>query len=110
MFPVGVNVPLSGSKSSALASEWQQSLTPPAINTLPFRRSVGVCPEARGVARVPEGMNVPEAWAAAARVWFNRSKSRSQFAKRDLHVRVTVNFILLPLKTNQLVFIQNRSF
>src|SRR5262245_10233637 len=68
MSPVGEKVPVSGSKSSALASGGKpetKGSVPPAINTLPFSSSVAVW-FTRFAFILPVRMNSPRTWAFAA--------------------------------------------
>jgi hypothetical protein len=54
---VGIQVPLVGSNSSALASS-PLTPNPPATSTIPLGSSVAVC-EVRAVLRLPVGVQVP---------------------------------------------------
>jgi hypothetical protein len=59
MFPVGVKAWVAGSYISAKAIGFDElEATPPTIRTLPFPRSVAVCPE-RGDAMFPVEVNLP---------------------------------------------------
>ena len=60
MSPAAVNIPASGSYSSALARELPSSPTPPTMSTCPFGNSVAVCP-VLAVAMSPVAENVPAA-------------------------------------------------
>jgi hypothetical protein len=56
--PVGIQVPLAGSYSSALADTLILLSNPPATNTIPLGSRVAVCWE-RAVLRLPVDIQVP---------------------------------------------------
>jgi hypothetical protein len=63
MSPVGVQVPVAGSYSSALLRTWTKLLSsPPATSTLPLGSNVAECSN-RGVTRLPVAMKTPESAA-----------------------------------------------
>jgi hypothetical protein len=86
MPPVGVNAPVEGSNSSAVANGEPNAAgpEPPVIKTLPEGSSVAVCP-ARGVVMELAGVNVPVDCAAAdPSVTHRRTTRRTMTARFEL--------------------------
>jgi uncharacterized membrane protein len=58
MLPVAVNIPVTGSYSSALARTVVTYQTPPVMSTFPLLNNVAICP-ALAVVMLPVAVNIP---------------------------------------------------